>query len=91
MSEERKKGGLVRWAARALSEAPIDQALARRAKRLLDRLDGVTSTLQRVADLELRVVERLVPIVEDLGELVRHSLDEVRERRGLPPRGQRPQ
>ncbi len=57
-----------------------------RAERVVDRMDGVAATLQRVADIELQLVQRMMPIVDDLGELVRHTLSEARERRGLPPR-----
>lgn len=94
-SPKRAARGLLAKVSGALSrsEPSLDPRVAAagvrvlaQAERLLDRLDGVTRTLQKVADVELKVIERMVPIVEDLGELVRHTLDEARERRGLPPR-----
>ena len=58
-----------------------------RTERVVERMEDVTTTLESVVKLERGLLERMVPIVEDLGELVRHSLDDARERRGLPPRG----
>ncbi|PIE19196.1 MAG: hypothetical protein CSA66_02810 [Proteobacteria bacterium] len=55
-----------------------------RAERLFDRLDRTARTMERVAEVELGLVERLVPIVEDLGELVRLSVIDARRRLGLP-------
>ncbi len=57
-----------------------------RTERVVERMEDVTSALESVAQLERGLLERMAPIVEDLAELVRHSLDEARERRGLPPR-----
>ena len=56
------------------------ELLVRRAHGVLDRFDRVGETMQRVADLQLDVMERLRPIVDDLGELVKLSLDEARGR-----------
>ncbi|MCB9730673.1 MAG: hypothetical protein H6744_09020 [Deltaproteobacteria bacterium] len=57
-----------------------------RAERVMGRLEGVAQTLEAAARAEMRLLERMAPIVDDLGELVRHTLDEARERRGLAPR-----
>ena len=53
-----------------------------RAERIFDRLEGVTTTLERAAKAELSLVERLGPIVDDLGELVKLRLTEARRRLG---------
>lgn len=80
----RLRGALARRdAPPALASRALD-----RAERVLDTLDRAALTLERVARVELAIVERLVPIVEDLGELVRHELDGARRRRadrGEPP------
>ncbi len=55
-----------------------------RAERLFDRLDATAQTLEKVAEVELRLVERLVPIVDDLGELVKLTLVDAKRRLGLP-------
>jgi len=60
-----------------------------RTERVVDRLEGAAETLQTVARLELALLRRMAPIVEDLGELMRHTLDDARERRGLGPRAPR--
>ena len=60
-----------------------------RTERVVDRLEGAAETLESVAKLELALLRRMAPIVEDLGELMRHTLNEARERRGLGPRGVR--
>ncbi len=57
-----------------------------RAERVMARLEGVAGTLETAARVEVELLARLVPIVDDLGELVRHTLDEARERRGLGKR-----
>jgi hypothetical protein len=57
-----------------------------RTERVVGRLEGAAETLQTVAKLELALLRRMAPIVDDLGELMRHTLDEARERRGLGPR-----
>ena len=54
--------------------------LARRAHRVIDRFDRIGITMQKVADLQLEVMTRLRPIVDDLGELVKLSLLETRRR-----------
>lgn len=56
------------------------------AERAMAQLERAAGTLESAARLEKELLSRLVPIVDDLGELVRHTLDEARERRGLPPR-----
>ena len=60
-----------------------------RTERVVGRLEGAAETLETVAKLELKLLRKMAPIVEDLGELMRHTLDEARERRGLRPRGTR--
>jgi hypothetical protein len=88
--------GLVAWAQTRLAERGDDEAsrlglaVLRRAEGIMERLDGVAVTLQKVANLELALAERLVPIVDDLGALVRESLQELREHRGVMPRRSAP-
>jgi hypothetical protein len=53
-----------------------------RAQGVLDRFERVSETMQKVADVQLEVMEKLRPIVDDLGELVRLSLTEARNRGG---------
>lgn len=60
-----------------------------RTERVVGRLEGAAETLETVAKLELTLLRKMAPIVEDLGELMRHTLDEARERRGLRPRANR--
>ena len=57
-----------------------------RTEKVMTRLEGAAETLETVAKLELALIRKMVPIVEDLGELMRHTLDDARERRGLNPR-----
>ena len=61
-----------------------------RTERVVGHLEVAAETLEAVAKLELRLLRKMVPIVEDLGELLRHTLDDARERRGLSERGTRP-
>ncbi|MGM0574211.1 MAG: hypothetical protein ACQEXJ_00560 [Myxococcota bacterium] len=60
-----------------------------RADRVLARLEGAAGALETAARLELELLRKLTPIVDDLGELVRHTLDEARERRGPGARRRR--
>ncbi|MFT7579535.1 MAG: hypothetical protein ACI9MR_001201 [Myxococcota bacterium] len=50
-----------------------------RADRIFDRLEETSVTLDRVAKTQESVMERLVPIVEDLGELVQLRLKQARQ------------
>jgi hypothetical protein len=59
------------------------------AERAMARLESAAGTLESAARLEMQLLSRLVPIVDDLGELVRHTLEEARERRGLAARRER--
>ncbi|MFO0747986.1 MAG: hypothetical protein U1F43_20345 [Myxococcota bacterium] len=52
------------------------------ALALLARTDRLVERMERVADVELALLERMKPIVEDLGELVRLQLDDARRRLG---------
>jgi len=67
----------------------LGQRILARTERVVGRLEGAAETLESVAKLELALLRRMAPIVEDLGELMRHTLNEARERRGLGPRGTR--
>lgn len=58
--------------------------LADQAERVLDRLDDTARVLERVARAELALVERMMPIVDDLGALVKLTLEDAR-RRALGP------
>jgi hypothetical protein len=64
-------------AARALALSALG-----RAERVLERLEGTAKVLDKVARTELAILERLEPIVDDLGRLVRLQLDEARRRLG---------
>jgi hypothetical protein len=55
--------------------------LVSKTDRLLDTLNRMGDTMEKVADIQLKVVEKLLPIVENLGQLVRHSLHEVSQKR----------
>lgn len=64
------------------------QELARRGgplaalrDRLQARGDRLLAIAERAAELELRLLERLEPIVDNLGELVRLQLEEARARK----------
>ena len=61
-----------------------------RTERVVGHLEGAAETLETVARLELALLRKMVPIVADLGELMRHTLDDARQRRGLAARGARP-
>jgi hypothetical protein len=63
--------------------------LLRRAHGVLDRFDRVGETMQRVADMQVGIMEKLSPIVDNLGELVKLTLDETRERLGQTKATQR--
>ena len=58
------------------------EMLLNRANGVMERFEQVGDTMQKVADLQLEVMEKLRPIVDDLGELVKLSLDEARQRVG---------
>jgi hypothetical protein len=64
----------------------LEARVLARAEGLLGRLEAVSDGLQRVTRLQEQILKRLLPVVDDLGELVRHQLDEARQRRGLAPR-----
>lgn len=66
--------------------AALAERLVGRAEAVLDRLDGVAHTMERVARAELALIERLEPIVDDLGELVKLQLEDARRRLGRPGR-----
>lgn len=54
-------------------EQPQDR-LALKAEKLVDTMIGVGEVLREVVEIELKIVKKLVPIVDDLGMLVRASL-----------------
>lgn len=60
------------------------------AMALLDRTDRLVSRLERVADLELALLEKMQPIVENLGELVKLQLEDARRRLGGGPEVRQP-
>jgi len=71
---------------RAIESLPSDgargaaqRALAR-VESLAARLERTAEVLDRVARAELKILEKLEPIVDDLGRLVRLELDEARRR-----------
>jgi len=59
---------------------PASELLADRVERVFDRLESMTAIAEQVARTELRILERLEPIVEDLGALVKLQLEEARRR-----------
>jgi len=74
--------------ARPESDALLHAAALRltdRAERVLDRLDDTARVLEQLARTELAIVERLLPIVDDLGALVRLTLQDARKRLGGAP------
>jgi hypothetical protein len=60
----------------------LAERLVARADRVFERLEAVSIIAEKVAHTELRILERLEPIVEDLGALVRLELEEALKRRG---------
>ena len=64
----------------------LGRRVLHRTERVLGHLEGAAETLERAATVQLSLLRRMVPIVEDLGELMRHSLEEARERRGVSER-----
>lgn len=69
-------------ASQALAQRVIDQA-----ERVLVQLEATAQVLDKVARTELAILEKLEPIVDDLGRLVRLQLEETRQR--LTGAGQR--
>ncbi len=61
--------------------APRGGPLAVLRDRLAGRSERLLAIAERAAELELRLLERLEPIVDNLGELVRLQLEEARARR----------
>ena len=51
-----------------------------RADRVMGQLESTAGVLDKVAHLQLAVMQKLEPIVDDLGRLVRLQLDEARRR-----------
>lgn len=58
-------------AERQVPDGALVRAVAERAGRVLARLEGTAEVLEQVARLELRILQKLEPIVDDLGRLVR--------------------
>jgi len=83
----RLRGALADAARRPTDDAMrgISMRVLSRAEGVLDHLERAARTIEKVAKVELDIVERLVPIVEDLGELVRLNLEEARARLGRRP------
>lgn len=88
---ERRSGlpAVLRARVRALADRSSEgvshamvQAVARRADALLARLEDTTAVLDRAARLQLRILEKLEPIVDDLGVLVRAQLAQTLGRSG---------
>jgi len=62
------------FAERSGSSDVVLRAVVERADRILQRLEGTSEVLEKAARLELRILEKLEPIVDDLGQLVRAQL-----------------
>ena len=60
-------------------QALAERALAR-ADRIFDQLENTAKVLDKVAHSQLSLLEKLDPIVDDLGRLVRLQLDDARRR-----------
>jgi|GEM_PF-3025308 len=75
----------LREAASRLPGDPV-QALALRAigraERVFEQLESTAKVLDKVAHAQLKVLEKLDPIVDDLGRLVRLQLEDARRRLG---------
>ena len=78
----------IAFARRFLERMP-DGALRDATERFVLRADGVMDTLartsaimERVAELELGIAQKLGGVVEDLGQLVKLQLEEARRRLG---------
>jgi len=71
---------------RAIESLPSDaargaaQRTLARVESLAARLERTAEVVDRVARAELKILEKLEPIVDDLGRLVRLELDEARRR-----------
>lgn len=79
-----------RWLA-PLAETTTRTPFEKARAQLAVRAEGVLGVMERVANLELQLLERLSPIVDNLGELVKLQLEEAREARrhrhgGDPPK-----
>ena len=55
------------------------RALAR-AERVFEQLESTAQVLDKVAHTQLAILQKLEPIVDDLGRLVRLQLEETRKR-----------
>ena len=53
-----------------------------RADRIFDQLESTAKVLDKVAHTELTILQKLEPIVDDLGRLVRMQLEDARRRLG---------
>ncbi len=73
--------GLRRWLSEEAGRAIATPTDALR-NRIAQRAERVLGLVERAAALEVQLLERLAPIVDNLGELVRLQLEEARSRRG---------
>ena len=96
MTDDTPNRSLVTRLRRALDSPDVDAEtralglrILNRTERALTHLEGAAQTIETIARLELVLLRKMVPIVEDLGELMRHTLDDARQRRGLSARGPR--
>jgi len=53
-----------------------------RAEKVFEQLEATARVLDKVAHSELKLLEKLEPIVDDLGRLVRLQLEDARRRIG---------
>ena len=75
---DRVRTGLAQTEDAALRSAAL--RFTARAEQVLDRIEDTTRVLEQIARTELALLERLGPIVDDLGALVRLSLEDTRRR-----------
>ncbi len=83
MSDPNKSGflpSLRRQLVEMTNRGPAGELLAHRVERIFDRLETVSVIVEQVAKTELRILERLEPIMDDVGALVKLQLEEAKRR-----------
>lgn len=73
----------LRQAAQRLPSDPVQAVALRaigRAERVFDQLESTARVLDKVARAQLAILEKLEPVVDDLGSLVKLQLEEARRR-----------
>ena len=60
---------------KALETAGLSVASA--AERVIKRVDRITETVERSAEMQRQILGRLGPVINDLGKLIRVQLDQA--------------